>query len=52
VAIRRATRVGKNADEPLEDLGVEPDHLHRPTLNDLLDGDRDLFDRAGELTMS
>lgn len=51
VAIRRATRVGKNAGEPLEDLGVEPDHLHRPTLNDLLDGDRDLFDRAGELTM-
>lgn len=50
VAIRRTTRVRDNAGEPLEDLGVRTQHLHRVTLNDLLELDRDLVDHAAELT--
>lgn len=50
VAIRRTTRVRDHAGDPLEDLGVTPDRVHRLTLNDLLEDDRDLLDVAGELT--
>lgn len=52
VAVRRTTRVRDKAGEPLEDLGVTPDYLHKPTLNDLLEGDCDLLNRAAELTKS
>lgn len=49
VAIRRTTRVGENAGLPLEDLGVQPDELHRLTRNDLLRDNRDLINAAGEI---
>jgi len=49
VAVARALRVGPQAGQPLEDLGVVPDHLHRTTRRDVLEGDPDLFIRAGEL---
>ena len=52
VAIRRTTRVGARAGLPLEDLGVEPDAIHRMTRNDLLDGNVDLIERAAEMLVS
>jgi hypothetical protein len=49
VAIRRSVRVGALAGTPVEDLGVEPDERHPLTRRDLLEDNRDLLDRAGEL---
>jgi hypothetical protein len=49
VSIRRTLRVGALAGTPVEDLGVVPDHLHRMTRDDLLNGNVDLLDRAGAL---
>jgi hypothetical protein len=49
VAIRRSLRVGALAGTPVEDLGVQPDELHRMTRKDVLEGNVDLLDRAGEL---
>ncbi len=49
VAIRRTTRVGDNAGLPLEDLGVQPDHIHRMTRDDVLSGNRDLIAAAATL---
>ena len=49
VSIRRTLRVGKLAGTPVEDLGVRPTHQHRLTRADLLEGNVDLLDRAGEL---
>ena len=46
VAVRRCTRVGRNAGRVIEGLGVVPDRVHRPTENDLLKGDVDLINRA------
>ena len=45
VALRRATRADGS---PLEDLGVVPDAVHRPTRRDLRDNG-DLFDAAAAL---
>ncbi len=49
VAIRRTTRVGDNAGLPLEDLGVQPDAIHRMTRDDVLEGNRDLIAAAAVL---
>ena len=49
VSIRRTLRVGAQSGTPLEDLGVVPDVRHRMTRDDLLAGNKDLLDRAGEL---
>jgi hypothetical protein len=49
VAIRRTVRVGALAGTPLEDLGVQPTHRHLLTRRDVLEGNLDLLDRAGEL---
>jgi Peptidase family S41 len=49
VAVRRSLRVGTRAGQPLEDLGVHPDVRHRLTSRDLLHGNVDLMERAGEL---
>jgi hypothetical protein len=49
VSVRRTTRVGVLEGTPLEDLGVEPDVRHHMTREDVLDGNRDLFEHAGEL---
>lgn len=43
VAIRRTTRVGARAGDPLEDLGVVSDRIHRMTRRDLLDDNIDLI---------
>lgn len=49
VALRRCLRVGARAGEPVEDLGVRPDELHRMTSRDLLEGNADLMERAGAI---
>jgi Peptidase family S41 len=49
VAIRRTLRVGPNAGVELEDLGVEPDQVHRTTLRDVLEQSVDLYDHATAL---
>jgi C-terminal processing protease CtpA/Prc len=49
VAIRRTVRVGALAGTPLEDLGVRPDQRHPMTRRDVLEGNLDLLDQAGEL---
>ena len=49
VSVRRTTRVGALEGTPLEDLGVEPDIRHRMTRQDVLGGNRDLFEHAGRL---
>jgi Peptidase family S41 len=49
VAIRASTRVGERAGLPLEDLGVEPDTLHRLTRRDLLEDNVDLIEAAGAI---
>jgi len=49
VAIRQTTRVKDNAGVPLEDLGVQPDHIHKITRNDILNSNEDLIRAAAEL---
>jgi hypothetical protein len=56
LAVRRSLRVRRRAEDPLEDLGVEPDELHEerpdhpvrvlPTRRDVIDDDADLLDKA------
>jgi hypothetical protein len=49
VSIRRTTRVGERSGVPVEDLGIVPNEVHRMTKADVLEGNRDLIERAGEL---
>jgi hypothetical protein len=49
VSIRRTLRVGPLSGTPVEDLGVTPDVRHRMTKDDVLQGNIDLLERAGEL---
>lgn len=49
VAVRRCTRVGPNAGQLVEDLGVASDRVHKRTRKDVLEGDKDLLDEAGKL---
>jgi cytosine/adenosine deaminase-related metal-dependent hydrolase len=49
VAVRRTLRVGERAGVPVEDLGVVPDQIHPMTRRDLLEGNQDLIEQAGEL---
>ncbi|MFG2295804.1 S41 family peptidase [Streptomyces sp. NPDC048603] len=49
VSIRRTLRVGANSGTPVEDLGITPDESHRMTRRDLLQGNADLFERAGRI---
>lgn len=48
VAVRRTSRVGERSGDPVEDLGVVPDHLHRMTRRDLLEKNADLIAFAGQ----
>jgi C-terminal processing protease CtpA/Prc len=48
-AVRRVTRVGKNAGLPLEDLGVRPDVEHQMTRNDVLNRNVDLLRHAARI---
>lgn len=52
VAIRRALRVAEGAGTELEEAGIRPDVVHRPTRADLLRGDVDLIARAVMLLRS
>jgi Peptidase family S41 len=49
VSIRRTLRVGDLAGTPVEDLGVRPDVVHKPTRDDLLADNVDLLAAAGKL---
>ena len=50
VALRRTLRVGKRwGGQAVEDLGVIPDVRYRMTRRDLLEGNADLMEKAGEL---
>ena len=50
VALRRTLRVGKRwGGQAVEDLGVIPDVRYRMTRRDLLKGNADLMEKAGEL---
>lgn len=49
VAIRRTTRVGERMGVPLEDLGVIPDAQHQMTREDVLNGNKDLIEKAASL---
>jgi hypothetical protein len=50
VALRRTLRVGKHwGGQPVEDLGVIPDVRYQMTKRDLLQGNADLMEKAGEL---
>lgn len=48
VAIRQCLRVGPRAGALLEDFGVTPNDVHKPTREDVMEGDRMLFARAAE----
>jgi hypothetical protein len=49
VSIRRVIRSGPHRGVPLEDLGVQPDQLHRMTKDDLLNDNADLIARASQM---
>jgi hypothetical protein len=49
VAIRRTTRVGERSGVPVEDLGVEPNEVHRTTRADVLQGNVDLIAHAASM---
>lgn len=49
VSLRRTLRVGERAGQPVEDLGIEPDILYEMSRNDLLNGNIDLLNRAGQV---
>jgi C-terminal processing protease CtpA/Prc len=49
VSLRRTLRVGERASQPVEDLGVVRDLPYQMTKDDLLAGNRDLLNRAGEI---
>lgn len=49
VALLRSTRVGARRGLPLEGLGVEVDVPYRYTRDDVLHGDVDLLNRAGQV---
>ena len=49
VSIRRTLRVGERSGTPVEDLGVVPDNRYFMTKNDLLNGNEDLLNTAGDL---
>jgi Peptidase family S41 len=49
VSIRRTTRVGERSGDPLEDLGVVPDAIHRMTRRDVLELNEDLIEAAAQL---
>ncbi len=49
IAVRRCRRVRDNMGKTLQDVGVIPDALHRPTRNDIINDDADLYERAGKI---
>ena len=49
VSIRRTLRVGEQSGTPVEDLGIRPDERHFMTKDDLLNGNKDLIDKAAKI---
>ena len=50
VSVRRVIRAGTHqGDATFEDLGVQPDQLHRMTKNDVLSSNVDLIAKAAQL---
>ncbi|HEY0640940.1 MAG TPA: S41 family peptidase [Pseudonocardiaceae bacterium] len=49
VSLRRCLRVGERFGQPVEDLGVVPEHRHLLTRRDLLESNADLMEAAGLL---
>ncbi|MGY1776777.1 S41 family peptidase [Geodermatophilus sp. SYSU D00804] len=49
VSMRRTLRVGALAGTPVEDLGITPDERHEMTRRDVLEGNPDLMEHAGEV---
>lgn len=49
VAIRRTVRVGANAGNVVEDLGIIPNHTYQMTRQDLVEGNKDLIEKATEI---
>ena len=49
VSVRRSLRVGERSGTPLEDLGVIPDKRYQMSKVDLLEGNKDLINRAAEI---
>lgn len=49
VSLRRTLRVGERTGQPVEDLGVTPDKIIPFSQKDLLEGNRDLLNKAGEV---
>ena len=49
VSLRRTLRVGERTGQPVEDLGVTPDIIIPFSQEDLLEGNRDLLNKAGEV---
>ncbi len=49
VAVRRTLRAGRRSGTPLEDLGVEPDIDYWMTIDDLLQGNVNLIETAGDV---
>jgi hypothetical protein len=52
VSLRRNLRVGEMAGTLVEDYGVTANKRHKMTLNDLLNDNADLLERAAELLVS
>ncbi len=48
-SVRRLIRVGAAEGQPLEDLGIQPDAVHRLSRKDLFEGNRELIAAAVEL---
>ncbi|WP_418027901.1 S41 family peptidase [Paenibacillus sp. JJ1722] len=51
VALLQSRRVGDNTGLPLEDLGTQPDVIHRMTRDDVLHDNRDLIAAAAKLLL-
>ncbi|MCR8842481.1 S41 family peptidase [Paenibacillus sp. SC116] len=51
VAFRQTSRVGDKAGLPLEDLGIQPDAIHRMTRDDVLYENRDLISAVAVLLL-
>lgn len=49
VAIRRTLRVGEHSGTPVEDIGIKPDSRQALTEDDLLQANKDLINKAGEI---
>jgi len=49
VSLRRCLRVGDRFGQPVEDLGIVPDEVHRLTRRDVMEDNVDLMETAGRL---